>query len=112
MEGLRPNPLAPVLDPALFHQQVPAVCALADQKVSQSWSYHDDLQTSAYWQAARAADDDDEDTVCCLDDVITPGDGGYGNRCCPADGEGQCCLALSRRDAMLVPLGHCIDSPE
>jgi len=43
-----------------------------------------------------------------------PGDAGYGNRCCgPAGGgggDGQCCFALSRSDAMLLPVGHCVVS--
>ena len=69
------------------------------------------LLTDAYWQAASAADDDDVDEMfCCLADVMGPGDDGYGNTWCGAGGgggDGQCCFALSRRLAMLVPVGHC-----
>ena len=76
--------------------------------------------TDAYWQAASAADGDDELTFCCLADVIGPGEAGYGNRCAcggggaagGGGGDGQwCCLALSRRLAMLLlPLEHCVIS--
>ena len=75
------------------------------------------VYTSAYWQAANAADDDDEVTLCCLAEDIEFGEAGYGNTWCGGGGgdDGQCCLALSRRLAMLLfPVGHCaaaVESP-